>query len=51
MLVGLDQTNFFERIVVTQPIKKNLDLALCKLFKYVIKIDINDFAIPKKTTM
>lgn len=52
MPVDLDKTDFLERIVVTQPIKKiNLDPALYKLFEYVIKINIDNFAISKKTTM
>lgn len=48
MLVDLDQINFFDKIVVTQPIKEILDPALHRLPEYVIKIDINGFTIPKK---
>lgn len=51
MPVGLDRTDFFDRVVVTQLMKKILDPALRRLLEYVIRIDIDNFAIPKKTTM
>ena len=48
MPVGLDQTDFLDRVVVTQPMKKVLDPALCRLLECVIRIDIDDFAVPRK---
>lgn len=48
MPVSLDR---LDRVVVTQPMKKILDPALRRLLECVIRIDIDDFAIPKKTTI
>lgn len=48
MPVGLDRTDFLDRIAVTQPMEKILNSALRRLLECVIRIDIDDFAIPKK---
>ena len=48
MPVGLDRTDFLDRVVVTQPMKKVLDPALRRLLECVIRIDIDDFAVPRK---
>ena len=48
MPVGLDRTDFFDRVVVTQPMKKVLDPALRRLLECVIRIDIDEFAVPRK---
>ena len=48
MPVGFDRTDFFDRIIVTQSMKKILDSILRRLFECVIKIDIDDFTIFKK---
>lgn len=41
--------DFLDKVVVTQLIKKNLDETLYRFFEYAIGININKFAIPKKT--
>lgn len=54
MSVDLDRADFFDRIIVTQSMKKILDSAFRRLFECVIKIDIDDFTIfknNKKMTM
>ena len=47
MPVGLDRTDFLDRVVVTQPMEKILDPALRRLLECVIRIDIDDFTIFK----
>lgn len=48
MPVGLDRTDFLDRVVVTQQMKKVLDPALRRLLEYVIRIDIDNFAVHRK---
>lgn len=48
MPVGLDQTDFLDRVVIIELMKKVLDPTFCRLLGCVIKIDIDNFAIPRK---
>ena len=48
MSIDLDRTDFLDRVIVTQPMKKVFDPALRSLLECVIRIDIDDFAVPRK---
>ena len=48
MSVDLDWTDFLDRVVVAQSMKKVLDLTLRRLLECVIRIDIDDFAVSRK---
>jgi len=49
MPVGFDRTDFLDRVIVTQPMKKVLDPALCRPLECVVGIDIDDLAIPRRS--
>ncbi len=50
MPVGFDRTDFLDRVIVTQPMKKVLNPALRRPLECVVGIDIDDLAIPRELT-
>jgi len=50
MLIDLDRINFLNKVIVTQLMKKILNSTLYKFLKCVVRIDINDLAIFKRST-
>ena len=46
MPVDLDETNFLDRVVVAHPMKKVLDSTHHRPSKCVVRIDVDDIAIP-----
>lgn len=50
MSVGFDRTDFLDRVIVTQSMKKVLNPALRRPLECVVGIDIDDLAIPRELT-
>lgn len=51
MSVDFDWTDFLNRVIVTQSMKKVLDMILHKFLECVVRIDIDDRAISRRLTM
>ncbi len=50
MSVNLDRTDFLDRVIVTQSMKKVLDTILRRFLECVVRIDIDDRAISRRST-
>ncbi len=50
MSVNLDRTDFLDRVIVTQSMKKVLDTTFRKFLECVVRIDIDDRAISRRST-
>ncbi len=48
MSVNLDRTDFLDRVIVTQSMKKVLDTTLCRSLECVVEINIDDLAISRR---
>ena len=48
MSVDFDWTDFLDRVIITQSMKKVLDSTLCRSLECVVEIDIDDLAISRR---
>jgi len=48
MSEDLNRTDFLDRVIVTQSMKKVLDTTLCKSLECVVEINIDDLAISRR---
>lgn len=48
MLVDFDRTDFLDRVIITQSMKKVLDSTLCRSLECVVEIDIDNLAISRR---